>query len=650
MVKQENVHGFICWRMTRMHTENVKILGKYSFRHGGTISILMGPNMEYGTEASTMIHEMYHMHLMTMTSIGFVVQILEMERVLSEGKDEEQNRKMEKYTQILYKRIQDVQEIYANNMELLWLEETRGVESAKESYDNKPKSYKMYCDCLDSFTKHKEYSLIDKQNWVNYVCQYAMNICIYSEEFFNALESDKKLVKFFESDNHPNQRLKKAIESHKSDINIEVESPFILDALEFVKKLKVSGVLKYSSDFIEEIEGMYNILDCKKVSPNDLESFNETYHRNIMESIKVFDFSTIKVLRDNSYFDKSTSAFFVIKNCMNLNNQDENYYLIGHSVYQDKPTYISSEVTRSKLSELLKSAVCVLVHFNEYDSKACAPQYFEANEKPVLVIIDDYRECHNWLQNELLENEFLIGNLYENSVGNFFTLLLFSKRNDPNTIYVFPTTKSLAQNLIDHFNLKDSVYYSNKSEFLRILACLENEPNMLKALQWLLAFFTNSKGEFVPASDSAAKMTFDLTRTLLDSVFEIKIKDFYKCKASLPTRRTIGKPFYTLMQHEGGINTGVIKAETNGAFPIFFYNKQQAVDWMNKSAIKNPDLKTFQVVGIDRRYWDSLKGFLLKTKKKICVCLDTDTGKGLIAEVKDIDTIIGKHYENSFCK
>lgn len=243
----------------------------------------------------------------------------------------------------------------------------------------------------------------------------------------------------------------------------------------------------------------------------------------------------------------------------------------------------------------------------------------------------------------MLENEFLVGNLYDNSVGNFFTLLLLSKRNDPNTIYVFPTTKSLAQNIINHFNLKDSVCYSNKAEFLRILACLDNESNMLKVLQWLLSFFTNSKGEFAPASDSSAKMTFDLTRTLLDSVFEIKIKDYYKFKASLPSRRTIGKPFYTLMQYEGGINTGVIKAETNGEFPIFFYNKQQAVDWLNKCVMKNPDLKTFQVVGIDRRYWESLKGYLLKTKKKVCVCLDTDAGKALIAEIKDIDIIIGKH-------
>ncbi len=625
-----------------MYSEKVKMLGKYSFREGGSISIPMGPNMEMKTEASTQIHEMYHMHLMNLTNLGFVLQVLEMERLFSEGKDDTQNKRIEKYTQIISKRIHRVQEIYANNMELVWVREIGGLKSAKKCYDSKPKAYKEYCDFMNIITENKDLSYSDKQNWINTLCMYAMNICISSEYFINALESDKKLIQYFNSENHPEKRLEKEIEFYKKGIYIDLKDSFEQDMIGFISKIKERGIIKYiEHDFFTGLNKLNeNKLNGNIINKKDIQQLNEEYYKAIEESIKVFDFSTIKVQRGISFIGKKQISFFVFKKCMNLDKKSDNYYLIGHVIYQNEPIYIGAEVTSMELSQFLENVSCVAVSFYEYNVEKCCPKYFLAQEKPVIVLFDDYKTCYSWFGEELKKDEFLIGNLYDNTVNNFYTLLFFSRRNDPNTIFIFPTTKKLAERLIRDFELKHIEIYSNQINFLKILSCLDNEPNMLKVLQWLLSFLTNSKGEFLPLYDSAAKMNFDLTRTLLDSALRIKVKNYFKCLAALPTKNTIGKPFYALMEFDGENNTGSIKATTDEKLPIFFYSKQDATKWKDKYITADSDITTYQVVGVDRRYWNTLKEFLLKINRKICVCFNTENALAKIIEVNDIDKLI----------
>lgn len=621
-----------------MYSEKIKILGRYNFQEGSYISIPMGPNMELGTEASTQVHEMYHMHLMNMTNLGLALQILEMERVLAEEKDYVQKERMGKYIEIISKKILNVQEIYANNMELLYVSEIGGIEAAKKCYDNKPKAYKNYCDVMNVITENKNLSFAEKQNLLNALCMYAMNIRISSEYFITALESDRKLIQYFDSENHPERRLKKEIELYVSGVYIDVKDSFDLDIISFINKIKERRIVKYIDDFLPELNKVYeNMLNVNK---NNVEHLNEVYYKNIEESIKVFDFSTIKVQRGISFVEQKPVSFFVIKNCMNLDNKNENYYVIGHQVYKNEPIYISTEATGFELVELLKNATCVVVHFYEYDIEKCCPKYFETQGKPVIVFLDDYRDCYSWLQDELEKDELYIGNLYDNQVNNFYTILFFSKRNDPNVIFVFPTTKRLAQRLINDFELTDIVLYTNQVEFLKILSCLDNELNMLKVLQWLLSFFTDSKGEFSPLFDSAAKMNFDLTRTLMDSVLKIKVKNYFEYLAALPTKKTVGKPFYALMQFDGENNTGVIRAGTDKELPIFFYSKQEASKWKSKYITTNHDISTYQVVGVDIRYWKTLKEFLLKRDGKVCICFNAENGFGEVKELNAIDKII----------
>ena len=85
-----------------MKSDIEKVLGRYSFIEGGSIILKMGANMELGTEVGTHIHEVNHMHLTNMSSIGQILLILELERILAkEVNDDTQSKRMKKYTEVI---------------------------------------------------------------------------------------------------------------------------------------------------------------------------------------------------------------------------------------------------------------------------------------------------------------------------------------------------------------------------------------------------------------------------------------------------------------------------------------------------------------------------------------------------------------------
>ncbi|HWO98312.1 MAG TPA: hypothetical protein VNM45_18660 [Bacillus sp. (in: firmicutes)] len=620
-----------------MKSENIKILGRYRFQEGGSIKLFIGPNMEYGTELNTQVHEMYHMHLTNITSFGVALGILDMERGFAEKIDAQQSSRIQKMIDLMSELMQDIQEIYANNMELLWLRDHAGPEAEQKCYDCKPQNYKNYCDALKIITENKETSILEKQQQVNLVCMYAMNIDLSSEEFLYALRMDE-LVRYFSGEQNPSQRLEKGLKLFQSGELEPLFNSFRVDIDRFVERIRMDGVLRYFNSHEKKIHFDEMLREFRE-DKTSLERFTSLYHDCIEESIQVFDFSAIKVLRGMSLTEHDTKGFFVLKHCANLDDPVENCYLLDHIVAEGKPIYIGEEVTDSQIAELIRSKLCVAVRLSEYDSKYSRPKYFDPSGKLVIVLVEDYRECSKWIQNELQKGEVYVGNLYDGTVNNFFTLLFFNRRNDPNTIFVFPTIKRLGTKLVESQGVSDRVLYSNQEEFLKIFSCLANETEMLRVMHWLMTFLTNSKGEFASLEDSATKLHYDFTRTLLNTIFRIKRKDHYKLLAALPTLLTVGQPYYALMEFEGGRNTGCIKAETKEGFPLFFKFKQDALQWLKSK----PNLHTYRVVGVDRRYWNELKPFLLKMKKKVCICISIENRKVAIADPLQIDRVMTRN-------
>ncbi|MDU7439198.1 MAG: hypothetical protein E7L05_01160 [Clostridium sp.] len=117
------------------------VLGEYTYKEGGSIRLYMGANMEYESSINTQIHEMNHMHLDNVTTLGNVLEILEMERVCTPEADKSHINKIKKYEDIIRNRTASVQEIYANCIELLLIDKLGGAEESKRCYDYKTKEY-----------------------------------------------------------------------------------------------------------------------------------------------------------------------------------------------------------------------------------------------------------------------------------------------------------------------------------------------------------------------------------------------------------------------------------------------------------------------------------------------------------------------------
>ena len=64
-----------------------EVLGSFHYLEGGPIYLDIDKNIRYGSEMSTYIHEIHHKHLMNCTSLGFVIHVLDLERMQSEGAD-----------------------------------------------------------------------------------------------------------------------------------------------------------------------------------------------------------------------------------------------------------------------------------------------------------------------------------------------------------------------------------------------------------------------------------------------------------------------------------------------------------------------------------------------------------------------------------
>lgn len=96
------------------------------------------------------------------------------------------------------------------------------------------------------------------------------------------------------------------------------------------------------------------------------------------------------------------------------------------------------------------------------------PQYFKSINK-LFVLFEDYIECDRWIKDTVVTGEFYIGDLYDDNVNNFFTVLIFADRLQSGVIYIFPTTKKLAKRIIENNRLSNIVVYANDRAFLLLL-------------------------------------------------------------------------------------------------------------------------------------------------------------------------------------
>lgn len=614
-------------------------LGHYDYREGGKIKLSINNNMKTNMGAFTQIHELNHMHLTYMTDLGLLLNIFEIERFISSTENSGHSKIISKYVDVINNAMIYVQEVYANSIELIMAEKTVGSEFVNKLYYLKTDEYRRYYDILSDVINKQSNTYMDKRLMVNSICYFAFSLDFESDQFLNELKSPLKLKQYLTGDKGPEKKMFQAIEIIKNNKDIEIKLNELDVIKSFIDKLNSMNLIKYSLDLIQKsIEYYFNEVESKvKNGEITINQIRQDYEIAMIKRIKVFELSKIKVIRDDSQL--ISNQIFVIKNCLNLDNIEDNYYLIEKRVTDNELNYIGQEVSESKLNDIVKESEFVMLMFQEFDFTSYKPKHFNNYKKPVIVIFDDYFECLEWINSSKITKDLYIGDLYDNTVNNFFTVLFFKSRIMDNTIFIFPTLSWLAKKLLEESNLEDEVVYSNNEAFLRVISCFGNEALMLKGLQGIISFITESKGDFTDLEDSSTKLNFDIARTLLNTVLKIKQRNYYELYSSLPTKNTIAEPFYAVMLFEDNINTGIIIShnEVNGI--LLFRNKIDATEWKNIRAKKDEI-----VVGIDRFYWDKVKMYLKRRNINIWICfdlsIDQSTGEVKCFDINTIDKMI----------
>ena len=108
-----------------------RITGSYNPFEGNVINPIS--NMKASDEMadySTFVHEIQHMHFNRCTVIGSVIELLQTELQCTPETDGEHRKKTKDRMTVLCDSFRELQEIYANSMELLWIEAYPGPEAA----------------------------------------------------------------------------------------------------------------------------------------------------------------------------------------------------------------------------------------------------------------------------------------------------------------------------------------------------------------------------------------------------------------------------------------------------------------------------------------------------------------------------------------
>lgn len=467
-----------------------RLAGRYDPERGKIINPIK--NMRAGdvTDAyATFIHEIQHVHLNYFTLIGEVTEILQKEKLCTPTTDRAHDQKIQKVIEILEHSVSELQEIYANSQELLWIEEYQGAEEADRVYHRKSALYQRYSRQFLAITE-KCGSPEEKRTIIHEICVKAASPSMSADAFMELLMEPERLEEYFAKEGNVNWRLERLMEKYRNQTaeqrskrTTEPEETQI-HLQELIPLLIRKGICVYSAELL-----LFSRNLSESLSEKNLKDLTENDYQDLrVKKMRGFDFSSAEENMKMVPFQWKEEYFSVIRHSSRLLYPDTNRMLMGWS---RKGNYIGQEVAEEELREALKTAKALAIPFDEYDRRSGRSKYFKWENTPLFVILEDYDQCEQWM-GEILEEDLYFVDLYPEDVQNFYTVLFFRRRKEPEVLFVFPTLKHLAEMLIRKWNLRDEILTSKNQDSLKLFACFGDEIHMLQAITWLMSFVSGT--------------------------------------------------------------------------------------------------------------------------------------------------------------
>lgn len=570
-------------------------LGKFSYDKGGQIYLAPGDNMEYGLESPSCMHELFHAHLALTSNVGMLMHLIELE-LNSEQEDLQYMTDLIRTRDALYESTRTVQEVYANSLELLWVEENYGIEVRNQVYDKKPIDYKQYLDIAKRNWNNVEETIENRKRQINKLCVSVLDMDILAEQFWIWLQEPICLGEIIED------RLNYAFTNQ--------------ECVKDSKKLnqdEIIGLAKKKFNYLAE-----RLEEGFQYSKTHL---NRNLTELLLENVKVFDYSELGITEGKKY-DSKCGAVCVVK-VLHISDGSVGTCIIQH--FMDEGIYEIVELDKSIIHEILEGKRYVIVPCDEFLFNKNEAKCEEINDKIKFVLLDTVRDFKKWIQNIMEFDEIYIGDINDKSAENFFTVIYFRKRNCDKVIYMFPTLSIIANNIFEELQVGKRVKYPGTGMgFYNIFSAFNDWGNILKVLKETISFVTKSKGNIIHNDNPCSKLLNPAKFDIGDNIFKIVGKNYFYINAVLPTLQTEAMPFWILMEFENGENNGNIKCETKKVEDmesvedklgiVYFYDKSSAENYRKKMIKENPELINYQAVGMDEVFWLEVKKMLQMKK------------------------------------
>ena len=535
-----------------------------------------------------------------------------MEMLLSEEEDEPYSRDRKACVAVLAEHTRAVQEIYANNMELLTIEKELGREEMLQALRHRPEEYQNYF--MKLWPVHQSgRSLEEKQRHIHALCCYAMNPRLEKE----ALRHAYTLATCLRGNAGPLRRLQGAICAYQTDGILPEDRMDERDILRFAAE-----TLKYVSPHLNGAIERYDEL-LESVSGASAADMVENW---MMDKICLFDPAKIRPKRVWDEWDAEGTVFLAMRNVLNL-QKEENFYLIGY-----QGAYVGQEVTGAELRRRMGKCASVCTLFSEFDPEKESMGEVEPGQALRTVLFLTYEECAGWLRG-LSGEAVRVGELGAAGDQTDLSILLFQLRGKPERVFVLLTLGAIRNRLFREFGLEDRCLQGSEEGFLSLVSWLKNEVDMLKYFRGLLQLLLGRGWEELLKSGTLRRFAAVIGGNLANQALRMKRPEHYRILAALPQKQTQAVPLFALMRFEGERNTGDTYGDPNFRAPLVFPSKASA------DAFSAYWASGFSGVGIDRIFWPYFKG--MAEKGRVILVVDAAERRGKVVRVEDLERIYG---------
>lgn len=425
---------------------------KLGYFNGKDIFLDMGNNLKNGLSPSTYIHEISHKVLNLFSSIGIFENMIKEHMEMNEGS----NNKvlLECILSEIAKFTYKVHEIYANTIEMIEIKRIFGNDTWSKIYNTKPNDYKNYADYyLDVISLNTDVNKA-KEIILDH-CIAALYLNVLSDEFIDALNKPESFIKYMNSQSDPLIKLRQLKDNYvKYQLPIDKKIIYFMYHKELmIRLLNETPIKNDDCCYFDFMIKMYSNMFKNKELRNIYEKMSSSdIVRLIGNDVKLLDFSSIRSvpLSADVFFHKAHGIIHIVSKfeLIGYKPKKEEYCITFLDI--DSCIYYSTIAEECYIKKLLEkdNIFGTIILSEEFLEDFLTHKYLSGINKDKYVIIRDYVGSIKLLNKYVASHKVLYTSINEDSRHGVITTFIFRDRENDELLFVYPTTKNVADELM----------------------------------------------------------------------------------------------------------------------------------------------------------------------------------------------------------